>query len=70
MATGDIPVENPGGGVTGTGTNEEFTLRAGKETLTVRTGGKPLKITVRSGDKTCTISPVDKKNWSLKIEAV
>ncbi len=65
---GDIPVES--GGVNDTGTNETFTLKAGKESLTVRTGGRPLKITVKSGDKTCTISPIDKGNWSLKIEPV
>ena len=70
MAQGTIPVENPGGGVTGEGTEETFTLKAGTEKLTVRTGGGKLEITVRSGDTTCTISPIDKSNWSLKIDEV
>jgi hypothetical protein len=68
MATGDIPVESHG--VSGTKSSEEITLRAGTETLTVRTGGGDLKISVTSGDHTFTISPVDKNNWSLTIEAV
>ena len=67
---GDIPVENTGSGVTGAGTNEKFTLKVGTQTLTVKTGGHDLKITVKSGDHACTIFPVDKKNWSLKIELV
>jgi hypothetical protein len=66
MATGDIPVESHG--VSGTDSNEEITLTAGTETLQVRTGGGPLKITVRSGDHTFTISPVDKADWDLRIE--
>jgi len=65
---GQIPVETRG--LDPTGTEETFTLTAGGEKLTIRTGGKDIKITVKSGKHSCTFFPVDKGNWSLKIEPV
>ena len=65
----NIPVTVPP--VTGKGSKELFTITAGKgrlaETMEVSTGGKDLRVTVRSGKNTFSV-PVDKKDWLLTIE--
>jgi len=62
---GDIPVQIPP--VEGKGEEARLTISAGGQKLAVRTGGKDLRITVRSGKSTFSV-PVDKTDWHLTIE--
>ncbi len=61
---GDIPVQIPP--VTGSGSSETFTIKAGAKSLPVNTGGKNLRIIVKSGKNTFSV-PVDKRDWDLRI---
>jgi hypothetical protein len=62
---GDIPVQIPP--VAGEGKEAKLTITAGDQKLAVRTGGKNLRITVKSGKTTFSV-PVDKTDWHLTIE--
>jgi hypothetical protein len=58
----DIPVQIPPVDVKG-----NLTITAGGQKLVVRTGGKDLRITVRSGKSTFSV-PIDKTDWHLTID--
>ena len=65
MALGDDVVVIPP--VTGTGVNEEIVIMAGRNTLPpIRTGGRNLRINVRSGKTTFSVA-VNKTDWDLRI---
>ena len=65
MAQGDDVVVIPP--VTGTGANEAIVIMVGKNALPpIRTGGRNLRINVRSGKTTFSVA-VDKINWDLRI---
>ena len=59
---GDIPVQIPPVDDKG-----NLNITAGDQKLAVRTGGKNLRITVRSGKNRFSV-PIDKNNWQLTIE--